>query len=85
MKYSISDFTRGIEIILRDEEMKSITVFVRPKNPETLRVRITRNNKHELCVTYGKPNYEEREFLRLCRKAKTTPRKLWFHYPKKKK
>jgi hypothetical protein len=32
----------------------------------------------ELIVSIGPPNYAEREFLKLCKKAKTKPRKLWF-------
>ena len=85
MKYALSDFTSGIEVILRDPMMRCVTVFCRPKNPKTERGRGSRSNsqKNFLSITFGKPNYEERDFLKLCKKAKTNPKKMWFKYFKK--
>lgn len=90
MKYALSDFTTGIETILRSDA-HSVTVFCAPKNPKTERIRVTRKTlersgkqDNTLVITFGKPNYKEREFLRLCKKAKTHPKKTWLQFRKKK-
>ena len=91
MKYALSDFTLGIELIMREmtnekRKVRTVTVFCPPLSNVKQRIRVTRRAKNELLVTYGKPNYSEREFLKLCKKAKTNPRKFRFEYfPKKKK
>ncbi len=92
MKYPMNAFTDGLEIILRNREIKTVTVFVPPKNDCKNRIRITRKNKprsngkteDELIVTYGHPNYSERQFLSLCKKAKRNPKRVWIKmWPKK--
>lgn len=32
----------------------------------------------DIVLTIGPPNYAEREYLRLCKKAKAKPRRFWF-------
>ena len=52
------------------------------------RVRVTRKKgcPNEFLVTIGRPNYEEREHLKSCIRAKCRPRKFWFRTtPKVKK
>lgn len=87
MKFALSDFTAGIEMIMRDPNLYTCTVFCSPLSKVTQRVRITRVGKgsKSLVINYGKPNYAEREFLKLCKKAKTNPRRfLLKSFPKKK-
>lgn len=92
MKYPINAFSDGIEALLRIPEIKTVTVFIPPKVGCRDRVRITWRHKprakakeHEFVVTFGRPNYSEREFLALCKKAKCNPRRMWFqHWPVKK-
>jgi hypothetical protein len=82
-KFALIDFSDAIEMILRDDTMRVVTLFCKPLSDVTQRVRITRRSKNELVVTYGKPNYEEREFLKLCKKAKTNPKRVLFKFFKK--
>lgn len=83
-KYALSDFSIGIENMMRNPELRSVTVFCAPLKDVKNRVRITRRGNDSLIVTYGKPNYGEREFLKTCRKAKCLPRRLRFQFFKKK-
>lgn len=93
MKYPLNAFADAIETLLRCPTMRTVTVFVPPKTNCKHRVRITRRHKYhanrngyELLVTYGEPNYAEREFLALCKKAGCNPKRLWFKYwPEKRK
>lgn len=52
------------------------------------KVRVTRRGKSkmsiDMVVIIGKPNYIERQFLKLCSKAKTRPRNPWFGSMKEK-
>jgi len=85
MKYARKDFATAIELLMLDYTIRSVTVFCSPLSDVKQRIRVTRRSKNELVVTYGKPNFEEREFLKMCKKAKTQPRKVWIHFfPKKK-
>lgn len=52
------------------------------------RVRVTRTRRPtksersiDLRVTIGPPNYQEREYLKLCKKGKTQPKTPWFPRP----
>ena len=85
MKYSRKDFITGLECILTDPEMRSVTVFCGDLSNVKERIRMTRRGKNELIITMGKPNYGEREFLKLCKKAKAKPRRVLFKYFKKKR
>lgn len=84
MKYTRKDFITGLECILDDPEMRSVSVFCSPLDDVKQRIRMTRRGKDSLIITMGKPNYREREFLKLCKKAKTKPRKVWFQFFKRK-
>ena len=89
MKFALSDFTTGIDLVMRDPKVRTATVFQTPTHREILktqRVRVTRVGKDSLRITFGRPNYREREFLKLCKKAKTGPKKFWLQMmPKKRK
>lgn len=86
MKYTRRDFISGLECILGDQTMRSVTVFCGNLGDVKQRILMTRRGKNSLVITMGKPNYKEREFLKLCKKAKTKPRKVWFKFfPKKKR
>lgn len=86
MKYALKDFSLGLECILRDPEMHSVTVWCGKLSWDMKeRIRITRRGKNELIITMGRPNYAEREMLKLCKKARTNPRKFLFKYYGKKK
>lgn len=86
MKYSRQDFITGLECILDDVEMKSVTVFCGNRANCKDRIRMARRGKNELIITMGKPNYAEREMLKDCKKAKCKAPKVWFKFfPKKKK
>jgi len=85
MKYTRKDFIIGLESILSDPEMRSVSVFCSPLADVKQRIRMTRRGKDSLIITMGRPNYREREFLKLCKKAKTKPRKVWFQFFKKSK
>lgn len=82
-KFVMIDFHDAMEMILRDDSMRVVTLFCKPLSDVTQRIRVTRRTKNELVVTYGKPNYAEREFLKLCKKAKTLPRRVMFKFFKK--
>jgi hypothetical protein len=73
----------AVQELLNHENRKSVTVFMPRNNEAKFRVRAARVSEvdkrvgyEEFRVTIGRPNYEEREFLKLCRKAKTQPRKI---------
>lgn len=94
MKYAMKDFSDAIEMLLRGpSHMKSVTVFCKPLSNVTQRVTATYKHKpdgrfdtREILVTYGAPNYSQREYLALCKKAKCNPRRVWFKfYPSKKR
>lgn len=57
---------------LKNPEVRKATVYLSDK----LTVKITRQHKykkrdrsHTLVLTYGQPNYLEREFIKQCKKA----------------
>jgi hypothetical protein len=79
--FALSDFTMAIELIMR-HNFKSVTVFCPPLKNVVQRVRVCRPYPvrkgariNELRLTYGRPNYREREFLKQCKKANCLPRK----------
>lgn len=84
-KFALKDFTSAIELLLRDKELVSVTIFCSPLSKITQRVRATRKLNDQILVTFGKPNFQEREFIKSCKKAKTTPRRSWLHFKSKKK
>jgi hypothetical protein len=91
VKYSMKDFHDGIEIMLRDDTLRTVTVFCSPLSNVKQRIRISRQcysryndvRKGTLVVSYGNPNYAEREYLKLCKKAKCNPRRLWLKHKAK--
>ncbi len=72
MKSTRTASTTALLSVLETQARKA-TVYL----SETLVIKASARHKprkqariHEFVVTIGKPNYEEREFIRLCRKAK---------------
>ena len=71
MKIPMNAFSDVIEMLLRTESKKAtkylspdaVVKATRPHKP-SIRSRST-----TLVVTFGKPNYAEREFIKSCRKA----------------
>lgn len=88
-KFALKDFTRGIERILRNPQIKTITVFcyspiTNCKSPQSIkqRVRITRRGRphwNELIVNFGKLNYGEKNFLKQCEKGRGMGKLLGKH------
>ena len=82
---------KAVDIIVPDKDKKRVVVFLPGLKK---RVSITRvhyknapkSNEKYLTIQIGRPNYKEREFLRLCKKAKTQPRQnIWINlFPKPK-
>jgi hypothetical protein len=65
------------------DDIHTVSYFCGNLSDVKLRIRLTRrkysfNRKpegNEFLVTIGKPNFREREFLKLCKKAKTNPKR----------
>ena len=86
-KFALADFTDAIEVLLRNPKLKSVTVFQAPLANTKQRVRASRKAKttDQILITFGKPNYAEREYLKQCKKTKTAPRRFLFKFTPKKK
>ena len=88
-KFAMKDFSDAIEIYLRTVEeqqlFRSITLFPSPLTDVRQRIRVTKIEGNAFRVTFGRPNYEERDYLKQCKKAKCNPRRIWYHYRSKKK
>lgn len=62
---------------------RKVAVVFSPDLKNRIRVsakRFKRSSRHaiqDIVVTIGRPNYLEREFLKLCRKEKTKPKRVW--------
>lgn len=77
------------EALREDITHKIVVVFCKPIKGTYIKVRVTRKRRQRtmsgnrvrednLVVTIGHLNYLEREYHKLCRKAKTKPRRFWF-------
>jgi hypothetical protein len=88
VKYPLNAFTDGIEALLRNPDMRVVTVFIPPKTTCNDRIRITRKARkgkgsrveEQFCITCGRPNWSEREFLKLCKRAKCNPKRMKFSF-----
>jgi hypothetical protein len=67
---------RGMEIMLEDPTIRSIIAFNPRLNTSKHRVKVT-TTSDGYRVTIGQPNYAERMFLKLCRKANCNPKQFW--------
>ena len=85
MKYSRKDFVTGLECILGDPCMRSVSVFCGDLSDVKQRIRMTRRGEDSLIITMGKPNWSERELLKSCKKAKCKAPKVWFKFFSRKK
>ena len=88
--------------LLHEENTKTVVGFFDPLDNPKQRIGLTRKSygagvrtrgrglhlepAGDIAVTIGRLNYAEREFVKLCKKAKTHPKRFWFRpFPKKKK
>jgi len=72
----------AIAVLLGHDDFRSITWFAHGFNEAGQRIRLTKKmfgKKFDgaIEINIGKPNYREREFLKLCKKANTSPRDYW--------
>ena len=72
MKVTRSSISRVVTAVAECPDLKKATLYLN----ETTVVKATRVYKFDgrkrtdsVCVTFGKPNYAERKFIRLCGKA----------------
>lgn len=62
--------------LLDDPKKRVVIGFRLPK-----KVRVTRaRNGNGIHVEIGKPNYQEGEYIKKCKKAKCLPKKYWFKF-----
>ncbi len=67
-----------MEVLERDREVHSVVSFIPRSNTAKLRVKVTRiGNEDDFRVNIGRPNYKEKEYLKLCKKAKSNPKYYW--------
>jgi hypothetical protein len=79
--------TGALNILLSEPTVHTVTGFCVSKGKETERVRITKhkNDHKDIRLSIGKPNYLEREFLKLSKKTNSRVPPFWIKYfPKKK-
>lgn len=61
--------SQALQKLLDDKYVHSVTAFCDPLDNPTKRVRITQFNKGvDYRVTISKPNYDERQHLKRCKK-----------------
>lgn len=65
--------------LLTDPTKKWVMGFKLPLTVKATRAR----NGNGFHINIGKPNYEAREYLKECKRAKCKPRKYWFRFLKK--
>jgi hypothetical protein len=87
MKNKLIQITQeAVAELFRDDNLKSVIAFVPRRNDSKYRIKATRvkykrgndAREKEIRISIGRLNYAEREFLKLCKKAKCHPRKFWF-------
>lgn len=78
----LEDILLAVSLVIKGN--KTAVVFCPPKVTTKERVRATRKTDDQILITTGRLNYEERQFIRLCKKAKTNPKKFWLRNPRKK-
>ena len=83
---TLRNIALGFSILFSDKANISVTVFDDPLSNVKSRVRLTRNiykrgrndiRDGSVIVSLGRPNFREREFLKLCRKSKCKPYRFW--------
>jgi hypothetical protein len=82
-KYKSDLIRKALLTLLNDKTLYTVTAFCYPMSNKVVeRIRLTRPKKlpNDIRLTIGRPNYTERQFLRLCKKAKTHPKQFWLHY-----
>lgn len=86
MKVLRTDIISAIEILQANPTARSLTYFCGNLSDIKTRIRLTRpyykRGRFDIrCFTVvmsiGRPNFAEREFIKLCRKAKTKPCRWW--------
>jgi len=74
-----------IDALLRDATLKAVIGFASPLSDVRKRVRVTRRMygkqwDGEVVVRFARPNFEERKYLALCKRAKTKPLRFWLKF-----
>ena len=83
-EYKPEDFARGFADLKDNPEIYSVTVFCDAELEHRIKITRLGKQKGEYRVTTGKPAFVEREFIRLCKKAQTKPKRTWLRgYPTK--
>lgn len=86
MREELLYIRNALYFLFKQKKLHTVTAFLGSLGNVKSRVRVTRVAKHgSFTVVIGKPNYEEREFLKLCRKAKSRPRRYRLYYFKDRK
>lgn len=86
MKLTRRDISDAV-IYLIESGARSVTVFSKPLSAPLGRVRATRIHKENkrcrstsIVVSIGGLNYAERQYVKICKRARTKPRRLWLKY-----
>lgn len=85
-KEEINLIAQCFEYLSKDKGLHTVVAFCSPLSKVKSRIRVTRaKNGNGYHVDINRPNYLERKFLKLCKKAKTNPKRFWFRPFAKKK
>jgi hypothetical protein len=82
--FSRKDFMEAIGSVMIPG-IRSATVFCYPLENPKQRIRATLRGKNQIVITYGKPNYDERMFIKKELKTSSYVAKIKFIHKKKKK
>jgi len=84
----LKDIAIGFSVILSSKKYRSVTVFCGNLKDIKRRIRLTRAvykrgsgdaRYGAVIVSIGRPNYREREYIKVCKKAKKSPEKYWIN------
>jgi len=88
MKVSRKDIISAIEILQSADNIHTVSYFCGNLNNIKMRIRLTRRKysfhrkpeSNEFLITIGKPNSRERDYIKLCKKAKSKPKRYWLKF-----
>jgi len=80
--FSRKDFMEAIESVMIPG-VRTATVFCYPIENPKQRIRATKRGKNQIVVTYGKPNYAERMFIKQEKKTSKFVAKVKLIHQKK--
>ena len=69
----------SVHMLECEDNLETVTVFIPRRNTAKRRIRVSRigranKTSSDYRVTIGRPNYADREYLKLCKRAKTHPK-----------